>query len=57
MNDAQIEAILDAIRLSDTLTLNAEQSRVRSLDILLEELWMSVLSYNLECQFRREAAR
>lgn len=39
------------------VTLNAELSRVRSEDMFLKELWMSLVSYNLVCQFRREAAK
>lgn len=50
-NDAEID-----IR-NFKVVLNAEQSRVQSEDLFLKELWMSLVSYNLVCQFRREAAK
>lgn len=39
------------------VTLGAELSRVQSKEMFEKELWMSVVSYNLVCQFRREAAQ
>lgn len=50
-NDAEID-----IR-NFKVVLNAEQSRVRSEDMFQKEVWMSLVSYNLVCQFRREAAK
>lgn len=39
------------------VVLNAEATRVQSTEMFQKELWTSVLSYNLVCQFRREAAQ
>lgn len=50
-NDAEID-----IR-NFKVTLGAEISRVQSAEMFEKELWMSVVSYNLVCQFRREAAK
>lgn len=50
-NDAEID-----IR-NFKVVLSAETSRVRSKEMFLKELWMSLVSYNLVCQFRREAAQ
>ncbi len=50
-NDAEID-----IR-NFKVTHNAEQSRVRSHDMFMKERWMSLVSDNLVCQFRREAAK
>ena len=38
------------------VTLNAELSRVKSVSMFQKELWMSLVAYNLVCQFRRLAA-
>lgn len=49
-NDAEID-----IR-NFKAVLNSELSRVKSVEMFQKELWMSMVSYNLVCQFRREAA-
>lgn len=50
-NDAEID-----IR-NFKVVLSAETSRVKSHEMFLKELWMSLVSYNLVSQFRREAAK
>lgn len=39
------------------VTMNTENIRAKSVDIVLKELWGSILAYNLVVQFRRQAAQ